>query len=496
MHREFLPEFPEAVLGALSVKGLIEKPSSRKTLGQKIAILSSYFQRESYGLLGPQMAATVIQNHTPYECIVIALSHEDDKTLLKKSLAFYFGKERPIVAFSTLSGREDLFTFALELKKEGVMTFLAGPQADSDYLGEVGWMNHSDRFKGFSENFTFSLHGPAEQAISLLKDIGSKEWQKTPGLLYRGQEGRIIRNPRKAWNEAYLGKVRWDNLYRITQEGLQPLKISVGQVLQQIGCPHAARKRGVEIDYPALLEKGKERTIKILSKGCSFCDVAADKGFYGELGMETVLGQICGLPEGPDGRKVPFELINENPLPRLPLLLRSAKERELRLSQLNLILRADWFLKGEKKCREALELARAMDVEILLASVGFEAFDDRLLRNFHKGLDVETNLNAIRLMRRLKDEFPMHWRYSRGDGAIHGFIHPTPWDTREAFANTQKNIAIYGLNTDIIPEHSTPLIVHHASCLGDWIREVEERENIRFKRYGSVIGWWELIEPQ
>jgi len=44
---------------------------------------------------------------------------------------------------------------------------------------------------------------------------------------------------------------------------------------------------------------------------------------------------------------------------------------------------------------------------------------------------------------------------------------------------------------DILPPHSTPLIIHHASGLGRWIREIEGREEIWFKRYGSIIGWWE-----
>jgi len=52
-------------------------------------------------------------------------------------------------------------------------------------------------------------------------------------------------------------------------------------------------------------------------------------------------------------------------------------------------------------------------------------------------------------------------------------------------------MSIYGLPNDILPPHSTPLIIHHASGLGDWIREIEQREGLWFKRFGSIIGWWE-----
>ena len=168
-----------------------------------MAIIASYFEGETYGLLGPQMAATIIQENTPYECIVIAVTRKDDKNLIKKALTDYFGKERPIVGFSALSGREDLFSFAKELKDEGVLTLLAGPQADVDYLGEKGWQEHPHRFKGLLRHFTYSLHGPAEQIIYLLQNLDGKGWQETPGLLYCKQDGEIVQNLSKPWKEKF-----------------------------------------------------------------------------------------------------------------------------------------------------------------------------------------------------------------------------------------------------------------------------------------------------
>ena len=147
--------------------------------------------------------------------------------------------------------------------------------------------------------------------------------------------------------------------------------------------------------------------------------------------------------------------------------------------------------------REVLRLVREMRACINLASVGFESFDDRILHNLNKGITVKTNLEVVFLMRQLKEKFPQEWEYSRGEGAIHGFIHPTPWDSEDTSANIQKIIDRYRLPVDILPQHSTPLIIHHASGLADWIREVEKREMIEFKRYGSVIGWWQeaILHP-
>lgn len=457
----------------------------------RMAIISSYFEVESYGLLGPQMAATIIEENTTYDCIVITVTRDDDKSLIKRFLSDYFGKERPLIGFSSLSGREDLFSFAKELKDEGAITILAGPQAYPDYIGEVSWREHPYRFKGLSDCFTFSLKGPAEQAIPLLKEINNQDaWSSFPGVAIIGQDGQVINNIEKDWDEAFLKSVNWNNLYRIGKESLMPIKVSTGQVLQQIGCPHAGSGRWIEVDYPAALNDSKNKKIGIFSKGCSFCDVATDKGFYGELGMKTVLTQIACLPEHEDGRKIPFELINENPLFTLPCLLNASKERNIMMSQINLILRADYLLKGEARLRESLCIAGGIGMRILVSSVGFEAFDDTILINFNKGIDVEANLKAIRLMRDLKEEFPKELAYSKVAGAIHGFIHPTPWDTDYTFANTKKNIAIYGLERDILPPKSTPLIIHHASALGDWIREIEKSQGIRYRRYGSIIGWW------
>ena len=230
-------------------------------------------------------------------------------------------------------------------------------------------------------------------------------------------------------------------------------------------------------------------------KGCSFCDVAVDKGFFGKLDMATVIEQIRCLPQDADSRKISFELINENPLPGLPDLLTEVHKQGLKLTRINLTLRGDWLVAGQRHLRQALRMAGELGVYILLSSIGFESFDDTILHNLNKGMSVQKNLEAVHLMRQLKEEFPDQFGYSRQEGANHGFIHPTAWDTRETEANIQKTIYLYGLQNDILPPHSTPLIIHHASALGRWIREIERREGLGFKRFGSIIGWWETPHP-
>jgi len=242
------------------------------------------------------------------------------------------------------------------------------------------------------------------------------------------------------------------------------------------------------------LHKAGGATVRVSLKGCAFCDIAVDKGFRGTIGMDAVLEQIRSLPADADGRKIPFELINENPLPGLLPLLHATGKSRIPLTRINLIMRADWFLNGLHPLRKALQWARDHEVQIVLASVGFESFDDTILRNLNKGLTVQTILQAVSLMRRLKDEFPDEWGYTRADGANHGFIHPTPWDSEATSQNIREIIRRYHLAPDILPNHSTPLIIHHASGLADWIRTVEQREGFQFKRHGSIIGWWPEVQ--
>ena len=463
----------------------------KKEHRKKMAIITSYFNGETYGLLGPQMAATIIEDNSLFDCIVVAVTREDNKDLVKKYLADYFGAERPIIGFSSLSGREDLFSFAKEVKDKGAVTILAGPQADIDYLGEIGWQRHHNRFKGLSDNFTFAIHGPAEQAVHLLHNLDGDAWSNTSGLIYRNRGGDFIQNVKSEWDENHLKKVNWHNLYGLGETGFIHINITTGQVLQQIGCPYAIRKRRAFIDYPVSLAGKSHPDVKLFIKGCSFCDVAADKGFYGELDIQTVIDQIQGLPELSDGRKIPFELINENPLYGLPKLLEEIGDAGIRPSQINLTLRADWFLQGEENLLKALSLAGSMGAKILLGSIGFESFDNTILRNLNKGLTAETNIRAVSFIRRLKDKFPNSLMYSRDDGAIHGFIHPTPWDDKQTSYNIQRSISLYGLTFDILPYKSTPLIIHHASSLGRWIRRIERLEKMEFKRYGNIIAWWQ-----
>ena len=126
----------------------------------------------------------------------------------------------------------------------------------------------------------------------------------------------------------------------------------------------------------------------------------------------------------------------------------------------------------------------------MFASIGFETFSDRLLQYFCKGLTLADIVKCVEMLRRLKDRFGGYFLYRRDEGANHGFIRPTPWDDGETMQEIDRNIFLYRFFEDILPAHSTPLIIHHASYLGDWIREIESTTGITFGRDGTWIEWW------
>lgn len=458
----------------------------------KILIITGYFKGESYGLLGPQMAATIINENSGFSSIVAAVTNEDDKQELKNAVNEYFGDAKKIVAFSCLGGRMDLFDFARELKNEGAVTFLAGPQAGVDYKGEIDSLEHPHRFRGFADTFSFALQGPAQQILPVLEAGFDADLSGFDGILFQDENGDLIENKPVEWSDEWLGKVDWKTICRLKNRSFKPFDITCAQILQQIGCPHASKVKQIQIGYPESLDPDHTKPpVTIRHKGCSFCDVATDKGYFGTVGKEAVKSQMACLPGQSDGSRIAFELINESPLPKLSDVMRLAKENAIELSQINLTLRADYFLAGLDKLKAALETAVKENIRLLLGSIGFESFEDTLLSYMNKGVTRQMNLDTIQAIRELKPKYPYHFGYLKEEGANHGFIHPTPWDTPQISAQVNRTIAMYQLAMDILPNHSTPLIIHHASGLADWIRQIEHTENITFERIGTTIAWWQ-----
>ena len=432
-------------------------------------ILFTHHTGEPHGILGPQVAATFLQQQLSIPSIVVGIERKFSKErLLRFADEYYSGKER-IVGFSHLCGRKDLIDLAHDLKQEGYVTVLGGPQARQDYRGEPEGDSHPHRFKGLKSIADIAFQGPVNGLRSGHLDLGS-------GLLEH------------PWTKDIFLEVDWLNIYTFS-EALKRLEVRLGQVLNAIGCPYAGKTLTVTLPPPVGLRDRGIPDIDVRSQGCTFCDVSWDKGYQGLIDRDRVVHQISGLPEW-DGRKIPFELIDEYPVRSLGKLLEDIERHEIRLSEIHLVCRVDDINAHASDLPGILSLVRRQGVKIMFASIGFESFCDQLLHYFHKGITVADIVKCVEILRRLKDAFEDTLLYRRDEGANHGFIHPTPWDDSDTKRETDTNIFLYRFYDDILPEHSTPLIIHHASPLGDWIRQIESTAGITFNRTGTWIEWW------
>jgi hypothetical protein len=469
-------------------------------------IIFTHHTGEPHAVLGAQAAATFFQRKLSIPSIVVGIERNFSKERLLGFVdEYYAGKWNPwatsassaqspcgttasvlhpgrpsngfdfpfsgkkIVAFSHLCGRKDLMELIHELKQMGFITLLGGPQSRQDYVGEPDTDSLPHRFSGLKSIVDIAVQGPVD-------GLRSEDQEIRAGLL------------EFPWTNNIFLEVDWPNLYTFS-DTLRKLDVKMGQVLNTIGCAYACKPQTIILPPPTGLREKGVPELEVRSEGCIFCDVSRDKGYHGTLDREKLMAQIKGLPEG-DGRKIPFELIDEYPIRSLGKLIEDAQRHEIKLSQINLVCRVDDINTHAPHLVEILSLARSQDIKIMFSSIGFESFCDRLLQYFCKGITVEDIVKCVETLRRLKDRYGSTFLYRREEGANHGFIRPTPWDDSETMQETDRNIFLHRFFEDILPEHSTPLIIHHASYLGDWIRQIESATDITFSREGTWIEWW------
>jgi hypothetical protein len=432
-------------------------------------IIFTHHTGEHHSILGAQVAATFFQRRLFIPSIVVGIERNFSKERILGFIDDYYTGKEKVVAFSHLCGRPDIIGLVQELKQKGFITILGGPLARQDYHGESDIHSYPHRFIGLKSIVDIAFQGPI--------DCLESEHLSMKGLL--------LEYP---WTKNIFLEGDWSNLYTFSDTP-KKLDVRLGQVLNAIGCPYAVKPQVVTLPPPVNLQEAGVPELKVRSEGCIFCDISRDKGYHGSVNRDRVMTQIAGLPEV-DGRKIPFELIDEYPIRHLGKLLKDAERHKIKLSQINLVCRVDDINAHVPDLLEILSIARKEDIKIMFASIGFESFCDRLLQYFCKGITVADIVKCVETLRRLKDRFGSNLLYRRDEGANHGFIRPTPWDDSETLQEIDRNIFLHRFFEDILPEHSTPLIIHHASFLGDWIRLIESKTSVTFTRDGTWIEWW------
>jgi len=431
-------------------------------------ILITHHTGEPHGILGAQTASTYLTENLHMPSIVVGVERQFSKELLLKFFDDYYEGKEKIIGFSHLCGRKDLVDLIGAVKERGFFTILGGPQAKEDYYGEPGSEDCKTRFRGLNSVIDLAVQGPVDR----LKEDA-----------FRSKTGCIV----YPWTRDIIIKTDWTNTY-IFSDALKRLEVKTAQVLNSIGCPYAKKKSTVKLPLPDTI-KGRSLFIDIESCGCIFCDVSRDKGFHGHIDRDLVLNQIKALPEE-NGRKIPFEIIDEYPISSLKWIFGNTAQEGIELSQIDLVCRVDDIIKHADLLGEALMNAQERQITIMFSSIGFESFNDKILSFLNKGITVSDIVKCVGILRQLKDRFGNSMLYRSDEGANHGFIHPTPWDDDETTSENNMNIMMYRLFDDILPNHSVPLIIHHSSYLGDWIRQIESELNVAFKRDGTWIEWW------
>ena len=208
------------------------------------------------------------------------------------------------------------------------------------------------------------------------------------------------------WTKDLFLEVDWSNIYTFS-DTLRKHDVKMGQVLNTIGCAYACKPQTITLPPPTNLREKGIPELEVRSEGCIFCDVSRDKGFHGAVDRDRLMTQITGLPEV-DGRKIPFELIDEYPIRSLGKLLEDAQRHEIKLSQINLVCRVDDINAHASDLVEILSFARSQDIILMFSSIGFESFCDRLLQYFCKGITVEDIVKCVETLRRLKDRYGSH----------------------------------------------------------------------------------------
>ena len=431
-------------------------------------ILITHHTGEPHGILGAQAAGTHLATRLNTPVMVLGIARSFSRKLLLQFLDDYYADKEKIIGFSHLCGRKDLVDLIGATKERGFFTLLGGPQAEQDYYGEIDADRYPTRFRGLHKVIDLAIQGPVH---SLKRE-------------HLASKAGFLNFP---WGKDIVLKVDWTNISTFS-DTLKRLEIKTAQVLNSIGCPYANKKSLVRLPLPDTI-KEQSLAIDVASYGCIFCDVSRDKGFHGSVPRSVVLAQIAALPEA-EGRKIPFELIDEYPINSLPGILDDTARAGIQLSQIDLVCRIDDINAHAALLADVLQAAQKKQIRIKFSSIGFESFSDRILRLLNKGITVNDIVRCVGILRQLKDRFGDSLHYRRDEGANHGFIHPTPWDDSETMAENNRNIAIHHFFDDILPEHSVPLIIHHASYLGDWIRQIEAELQVEFIREGTWIEWW------
>jgi hypothetical protein len=162
--------------------------------------------------------------------------------------------------------------------------------------------------------------------------------------------------------------------------------------------------------------------------GCTFCTFryTPPARHRAERGLALLLEQARAWVErGARG----LSLQTEDPFPWLDGLLAGLEAEGLagRIQELHARTIPWLLLRHADGLRATLATCRRLGIHLVLGQIGFEAFDERSLAVYHKGISAADNRRAARTLAGIEAEHPVAFSGTRG----HGLIPLHPWTRPE-----------------------------------------------------------------
>lgn len=329
----------------------------------------------------------------------------------------------------------------------------------------------------------FAVFGPGRLAIKefMAQFFGTQDFTKVTNLFYK--DGQQIHysgqtqnwdlveelfpcNPHLDWQ--YLGPKRKSNA-----------NTELVSVVAGTGCPYSrATKSSVTYDIGQTINRlgyeitgtALEQLEKIFNRhahGCSFCvfQLQEHKSHGVSSTTDILVKQAQHLSETHNTSA--FSIQTENPFPSLNAFIQEVLDRGIPLDFVSVRSRPDTLLRKKTVLINALEQARERDFHFSIEEVGFESFVEEELGLFNKGIELTTNLQALKLLREIKEEYKTNVSVHVG----HGMILFHPWTTLDSLSENLRVMAEYA---DVFPRFYALDLTLYSEFLPIFLKVAEE----------------------
>ncbi|MFH0875067.1 MAG: hypothetical protein V1859_03955 [archaeon] len=356
------------------------------------------------------------------------------------------------------------------------------------------------------ESYDFLIHGPARESIlKLVYFMNNKtSLNQIPNLFYKKDNLIFHSGLVKEFDIKSELKDFSPDFTRINFGLMKSLKITTANVVSSLGCPYNSSicrnpiYKNIIINANNLknLDNSAKKIVSTyynkIGKGCSFCNICADRNFNSLPNYELIpfiVEQIKYLTlRYPNLERI--QINDENSFRFIDLLMQELLFSKIKPLELLLAGRADYFLINYNKIGKALEYIKGTKFIINIACIGFENFSQKELNIYNKGISVNQNISALKQLSALEENYPSNFSYKKDRD--HGFIFINPWTTLDDLRINLSYIEKYNLVQLMNPNYPilyqlaiypyTPIyyLAKHEGLLLDIIK-------LSYSQYGWII---------